>query len=432
MTLVIDNVRIVEGPGNPPLGEGRVVIEGERITAAGPRAGAGPYGAPIEVPPGAEIIDGTGKSVVPGLIDVHVHDASDANMALYVKSGVTSIRFAGGQQRALLQLRDRIERGETPGPRVFSCGHALDATPHVWPGSYAADSPLEARRIVRRAVTTEKVDAILATHRITRAILDAIVDEAHVLGVPVTGQLWSASAREAAEAGMDGLENTSRIPEDPGFSHERLHARHSVSGRIATLAHLWSTADKYRLEDIGGLLAERGVWLAPELVSFEAWAGLSEKEVKAERDWPQGQDPRVTQYDRHNAYISSEWTKDDFAAQARALEAMKEFLGAFVKAGGSLVTGTDLGFGGILLHRELRHFADFLTPLETIRTATRAAASALGRDDLGQLAPGRTADLVLLEGYPSTDLGQLRSVVATIIGGRVVYERERAAAGAPS
>src|SRR2546430_15942861 len=89
-----------------------------------------------------------------------------------------------------------------------------------------------------------------------------------------------------------------------------------------------------------------------------------------------------------------------------------------------------LGFGGILLHRELRHFADFLTPLETIRTATRAAASALGRDDLGQLAPGRTADLVLLEGYPSTDLGQLRSVVATIIGGRVVYQRERAAAGA--
>src|SRR5439155_1029445 len=127
------------------------LIAGERITAAGPRAGAGPYGAPIEVPPGAEIIDGTGKSVVPGLIDVHVHDASDANMALYVKSGVTSIRFAGGQQRALLQLRDRIERGETPGPRVFSCGHALDATPHVWPGSYAADSPLEARRIVRRA-----------------------------------------------------------------------------------------------------------------------------------------------------------------------------------------------------------------------------------------------------------------------------------------
>jgi len=430
MTLVIDNVRIVEGAGNPPIGEGRVVIEGERITAAGPRAGTGPYGAPIEIPPGAEVIDGTGKSVIPGLIDVHVHDASDANMALYVRSGVTSIRFAGGDQRALLRLRERIERGEIPGPRIFSCGHALDTTPHVWPGSYAADTPLEARRIVRRAVTTEKVDAILATHRISRAILAAITDEAHAHAIPVTGQLWQTSAREAAEAGIDGLENTSRIPEDPGFGPDRLNMRLSVSGRIATLAHLWSSADRYRLEEIADGLAQAGVWLAPELVSFEAWAGLSEKDVKADRDWPKDAGPRVAQYDRHNAYIASEWTKDDFTAQAKALEAMKEFLGTFVEAGGSLVAGTDLSFGGILLHRELRHFAEFLTPLQTIRTATRAAASALGRDDLGQLAPGRTADVVILEGYPSTDLALLRNVVTTIIGGRVVHQRERAGAEA--
>src|SRR5438093_69609 len=201
MTLVIDNVRIVEGAGNPPIGEGRVVIEGERITAAGPRAGAGPYGAPIEIPPGAEVID-----------------------------------------------------------------------------------------------------------------------EAHAHAIPVTGQLWQTSAREAADAGIDGLENTSRIPEDPGFGPDRLNARLSVSGRIATLAHLWSTADRYRLEEIADGLAEAGVWLAPELVSFEAWAGLSEKDVKADRDWPKDAGPRVAQYDRHNAYIASEWTKDDFTAQAKALE----------------------------------------------------------------------------------------------------------------
>jgi imidazolonepropionase-like amidohydrolase len=428
MTIVIDNVRILDGTGSPPIEEGRIVIDGERIVAAGPRAGAGPYGPPMVVPPDAELIDGTGKSAVPGLIDVHVHDASDENMALYVRSGVTAIRFAGGNQRAILQLRDRIERGEIPGPRVFSCGHPLDATPHVWPGSYAADAPLEARRVVRRAVSVEKVDAILATHRITKATLAAIVDEARAQGLPVTGQIWSTSAREAAAVGIDGLENTSRIPEDPAFGPERLHARLSVSGRIATLAHLWASADRRRLEEIAALLAERGLWLAPELVSFEAWAGASAREVQADPGWPPDSDPRVGQYERHNAYIASEWTEEDYIAQAKARDVMKEFLATFVRAGGALVAGTDLGFGGLLLHRELRHFADFLTPLQAIRTATRAAASALGRDDLGHLSAGRTADLVILDGHPEADLAALRRIDRVIIGGRVVHQRERAAA----
>jgi len=134
----------------------------------------------------------------------------------------------------------------------------------------------------------------------------------------------------------------------------------------------------------------------------------------------------VGQYDKHNTYISSEWTPEDFAAQAKALDELKEFLNAFVAAGGGLVAGTDLGFGGILLHRELAHFIDAgLTPLQAIRTATRQAASALGRDDLGHISPGRTADLVIVEGSPSVDLKALRNVEQTIIGGRVVYQRER-------
>jgi len=431
VTLVIDNVRIVDGTGAPAIGDGRVVIEGERIVAAGPRAGAGPYGAAIEIPAQAEVIDGAGKTVLPGLIDAHVHDPSDANMALYVRGGVTSIRFAGGDQRTLRRLADRVGRRELAGPRVFSCGHALDATPHAWPGSYAVDTPLEARRVVRRALVEERADAILATHRVTKPILAAITDEAHAQAAPVTGQLWSTSARDAADAGIDGLENTSRIPEDPAFGDDRLFARTSVSARIATLAHLWAESDPRRLEEIAGLLAERGVWIAPELVSFEAWAGLSEREIKSDRDWPRGDDARATQYDRHNAYISSEWGPDDFVAQAKAIEAFKRFIAAFVGLGGGLVAGTDLGFGGILLHRELAHFVDAgLTPLQAIRTATRQAASALGRDDLGQISAGRTADLILVDGRPDADLRALRNVDRTIIGGVVVSEGRRAVAEA--
>ena len=420
MTSVIESVRIVDGTGAPPIPDGRVVIDGTRIVASGRKD-------MVPLPAGAEMIDGTGQTVLPGLIDVHVHDPSDANMARYVRCGVTSIRFAGGEQRMHLGLRDRIERGETVGPRVFSCGHMLDGTPHSWPGTYAVDSPAEARRVVRRAVLEEKVDAFIATHRVDRATLAAIVEAAHEHGVPVTGQIWHASARDAARVGMDGLENTSRIPEHPAFDDARLFGRMSVSGRIATLAHLWANAEDARLEEIAGLLADRRVALAPELVSFEGWAGMGKEEVQRDPEWPAStDDPGVVGYARHCSYISMEWKPEDFAAQAAAIEKMKAFCRTFVREGGALVAGTDMGFGGILLHREIRHFVDAgLTPLEAIRTATRQAASALARDDLGQISAGRTADLILVAGDPATDIGALRSVQRTIIGGRTAWTPSR-------
>ena len=426
MSLVIDSVRIIDGTGAPAIADGRVVIDGARITASGSKQ-------MVPLPAGAEIIDGTGRSVLPGLVDVHVHDPSDDNMTRYVRCGVTAIRFAGGPQKTHLDLRARIERGEVAGPRVFSCGHMLDATPHTWPGAYAVDSPAEARRVVRRAIVEEKVDAILATHRVTPATLAAVVETAHEHGTPVTGQIWHASARDAAAVGMDGLENTSRIPEHPDFEGERLFGRMSVSGRIGTLGHMWARAERSRLDEIAGLLAERGVALAPELVSFEAWAGIGADEVRADPEWPaDAQDPAVVGYARHCSYISSEWKPEDFAAQARGIERFKEFCRSYVRSGGPLVSGTDLGFGGILLHREIRHFVDAgLTPLEAIRAATRQAASALGRDDLGQISAGRTADLILVAGDPSTDIRALRGVERTIVGGRTVWEATAPRAMAP-
>ncbi len=416
--IVIDGARIIDGTGNPPVPEGRVTIVGDRVVAAGPKD-------TVTIPEGSEVVTGTGRTVLPGLIDTHVHDFSDSNMALYVKNGVTSIRFAGGVQQLLLDLRGRIERREIPGPRVFSVGPPLDATPHAWPSSAAADSPIEARRLVRRMVEEEHVDAILATHRISRPVLAAIVETAHELGLPVTGQTWTSDARDAAAVGMDGLENTSRIPESDAYPLDRVMDYHSVSSRIAILGRMWAEANWNRTTEIAHLLAESGLALAPELVSFEAWAGLADADLKADRDWAEyGTPERELAYDRHNKYISQHWSQDDFNIMPRAIERFADFCGIFYKDGGLLVAGTDLSFSGILLHREMELFRQIgLTPLEVIRTATRQAASALGRDDLGYLAPGRLADLIVVEGDPSTDLRALRDVRYTFIGGNAVVRK---------
>ncbi len=420
--LVIDNVRVIDGTGAAPITDARIVVSDDRIVAVGPAA-------QTPAPAGAERIDGHGGTVVPGLIDVHVHDPSPANMALYVKNGVTAIRFLGGRQRDLLALRDRIERGEIPGPRVFSVGPGVDATPHAWPGSAAADSPIEARRLVRRLVREEKVDAILATHRVTRPILAAIVESAHEEGVPVTGQIWSADARDAAAVGMDGLDNTSRIPESAKHPERTLFEHRSVSERIALLARLWNDADPSALDETLHQLAERAVFIAPELVSFEAWAGLSWDAVKADEDFPKDpSDAGRQMYERHNAYISKDWSPQDVADQKRAIAHYAEFCVRYAELGGPVVAGTDLGFGGILLHRELELFAKAgLSNLRVIRTATRQAASALGRSELGFISAGALADLVIVDGDPTTDLGALRRVKRTLVGGRAVYERAAAA-----
>ena len=85
---VIDSVRIIDGTGAPPIADGRVVVDAGRIIAAGPKT-------TVQLPEGADAIDGSGKTLLPGLVDMHVHDPSDANMALYLRCGVTAIRFAG-------------------------------------------------------------------------------------------------------------------------------------------------------------------------------------------------------------------------------------------------------------------------------------------------------------------------------------------------
>jgi imidazolonepropionase-like amidohydrolase len=418
-SFLIENVRIIDGEGRPPIEQGRVLVDGSWVVAVGARDD-------VRVSDGVPKIDGTACTVMPGLMDVHVHDFSDENLEWYIRNGITTIRMAGGDQPGHLRARSRVERGEILGPRIFSCGYMLDATPHAWPGnSYAVDSPAEARRVVRRAVLEEKVDALIATTMVKRATLEVIVATAHELGVPVTGQIWRCDVNDALETGMDGLDNTSRIPASAHLPYERLMKFSSVSERLNLLAQLWATADGGSLAETAHRMAEGGLTWAPEIVSFEAMAGSGDSALKADRDWPK--DPnntRALQYDWKNSFLRTVWSSEEIATQERAVERIKEFSVTFHRAGGHLAGGTDLSFGGILMHRELRHLVDAgLTRLEAIRVATRQSASFIGRDDLGRVTQNATADLVLVQGDPSKDLGALREVREVWIGGRSAWKR---------
>jgi imidazolonepropionase-like amidohydrolase len=394
-----------------------VLVEGGRIVYAGPRDA-------VDLPEHVERIDASGRTVLPGLIDMHVHSQSPVDMLLYIKNGVTSIRFAGGLQRDILALRARIDRGEIPGPRIFSCGPLLDSPPVAHPAhTEEVRDPEHARQVVDRLIDHEQVDALIVTQRITRETLAAILEQAHARNIPVTGQNWLVSAQAAVEMGIDGQENTARIPESPAVPTSEIVDYPSIAARLATLARLWQTAPDEQLDRLAVLMAERNVFLCPTLVSFESWARLVEREVLEDPDVRQhvGAD-ELAERDNFLTRLSGAWSDEERQHLIpAAIARFKQFIGRFHSHGGRVVSGTDLPLGGVMLHRELAHLASAgLAPVEVLATATRDAGISLRAAPLGTLVPDAPADLIVVDGNPLDDLACLRQPSEVLVGGRLV------------
>jgi Amidohydrolase family len=409
--------RILDGP---ELRATTALIEDERIRRVD-------GGAP---PAGARRLDVTGLTVVPGLIDVHTHPTSPAAMAVYVRAGVTSVRFAGTPLGAAAELRRRVTSGALPGPRIFSCGPILDEPPGAWPESTRhVSGPDEARQVARHSIDAE-ADALLVAQRIRPATLAAIAEAAREQGVPLTGQTWTASVREAVRAGMEGVENTARLPEDPRLDADWVEGYTSVGHRLARLVSLWRTAPQGPIDEVLDLMLERGIDWAPELCSFAHWAGLTDRPITAVPGYEVLSDEDKAAIPRSRARTAEGWTDADRDNTRAAIERIQAALGAYHRRGGPVAVGTDVHPGGLFYHLELRYLAGAgLSNREVIAAATAGGARALRRSaDLGAIEPGKLADLIVVDGDPLHDLDALARVRHTLVNGRPVVEHGRLAA----
>jgi imidazolonepropionase-like amidohydrolase len=409
----ITHVRVIDGTGAPGKDDQTVVIEDGRIREI---ASAGS----VQVPPNAKVIDGHGRTLIPGLVGMHEHlfyqmDApSSGQMAfaaqepfakLYLASGVTTIRTAGTVDFAGdLRIKEQIDAGRVPGPKIHLTGPYLNAM------SAAPDPEGIAREVgaqADRGATSFKAYTSLRSSE-----LQAAIQAAHMRGLRITGHLCAVGFLEAASMGIDNLEHG--LPFDTELYSQKQPDNCPDQGEVMSeLAWRDVATDSDIHRTIAGLV-RRGVAVTSTLAVLESFTG---RESALDLRMPSVLAPRLRRtYDSAHA----EWG-DPASPRSRMWSAMltkeMQFERLFVIAGGRLLAGVDpTGWGGIVAgygdQRELELLVEAgLTPETAIRIATVNGADFLYEGDhIGSIARGIQADLVLVRGNPSVRIADVRNV----------------------
>src|SRR6185369_16021224 len=267
--IAIVGASLIDGRGGPVVADSVVVIRGDRILLVG-KQGA------VKIPSGAEVIDGKGLTLLPGLIDAHFHiDGDDPLPALYLSHGVTSLRDPG----QWIEAYDAARKASAPVPRLFLCGPHLDSPPPAYPAdSYIVRDADETRLAVNRFIDNG-ASAIKVYYRLPLALAKVAIETAHARGIPVIGHLEIVDARDAIAAGIDGIEHAT------SFGTALLPLRDAEKYRQAVLAdnnarregryQVWNAIDLStpQAESLFRLIVDHGVFVSPTLAVFERQRG---------------------------------------------------------------------------------------------------------------------------------------------------------------
>jgi enamidase len=407
--IALTNVRVVDGTGQAARERQTVILRAGLIAEIGDTARVAP-------PAGAEVIDLTGRSVIPGLVMLHEHlyyptgpgvygQLGESFTRLYLAGGVTTLRTGGNMNGYMdINLKRAIESGQKPGP-------AIDATaPYVnGPNQFQQMTQVTDAAAARQHVAywaEQGATSFKAYMQISRAALGAAIDEAHKRGLKVTGHLCSVTYAEAADLGIDNLEHGFLAATD-FVAGKKPDECPGQGGGQKTIAALEPTAAPFIT--LMKRLIDKRVALTSTLTVFETFT--------PGRPMPPGLDvltPQLRQQFEQTYVRVSTNTESNYVhllPKAMALEL------AFARAGGLLVAGTDpTGSGGVIPgysnQRQVELLVDAgFTPLEAIRIATLNGAIYLGRDkSIGTIAAGKQADLVVVDGDPSASIDDIRKV----------------------
>ena len=429
-TLVVVGGTLIDGTGRAPIENSVIVIEGNRFKSIGRRG-------EVAIPTGAQVIDVTGKTVMPGFIDGHCHWEAFWG-ELYLHLGITTCVEIETQQDGPWALAQKYgtESGKIRGPRLWVTGQALGFRTgefetegsRAWRNYMKVPDAAAARAIVD-AKKRDGYDDLKLSEFLPPDLIRVVTDEAHKLGMGVTGHSWDAIA--SANSGMDGIEHIWSVGytsiTDPQKRHQLEIDR--TAGRIDA--------------EMAGALYEPEHYdavIAPMVAHHVAWTPTIAKWLRplssyAPRFWQREQEILADPNANFPAAVRviTEFTTDklfhrykpDQLAQAKVgMQKSYEFIRRFVAAGGRLKEGSDSprGMAGLLMHEGMAMDVEAgVPPMVAIEAATLNVAKTFHKDkDYGSVEPGKVADLSIVEGNPLQDIWMTQNVKLVVLNGKVV------------
>ena len=416
--IALEGATLIDGAGGAPKEDALILIRNGHIEAVA-RVNE------IPIPSGAERINLVGKTIIPGLIDAHAHVERWA-APRYLAWGVTTVRDLHSDTDSGIKLKNELNLGSIIGPRMFTSGAMIDGTPATYPNATGVATAAEARHAADQR-RLAGADYLKVYTKITPALLRSLADEARGLQLPIAAHLGKTDALTAARMGVVSLEHMAGVVQaasrNPAIYY-RAHDRF-LSG-WTTEEQGWATLDSASLARTARALAQTKVAIVPTLVVHEMLSRLDNPVLLTR---PGMEDvPGDAESVRSVASLlrRTGWKPRDFQAFRRARARQDLFVREFKRAGGMIAAGTDaanqLLIPGFSEHEEMALLVEAgLTPLEAITAATRRGAQLLKADSLGVVAPGKVADLVVLNANPARNIAATHNIAWVMTRGRVVW-----------
>jgi Amidohydrolase family len=429
-TLLLEHVTVIDSTGSDPRADTSVLIEGDKIKSIFSSRQSKPAGVGL-------IVDGSGKFLIAGLWDMHVHALSQNNperfFPLFIANGVTGIRDMGGDipLSQVAQLKKDIHDGFRLGPEIFAAGPILEGEHPFWPFSISVKNPTEARQTVAKLVK-EGADFLKVYNTLSRDAYLAIASQAKESGIPFEGHIPDGvTPAEASSLGQKSIEHLWGIPAYLSSESVRLQsmgarANDEEDPKVARDLYyrinetILATSDVQRSRTLYEEFARNHTWQTPTLVVLKSYATIHDPILH--------KDPRTAYIpDNLIGFWNSMGGQPDprnDEIQLRLFEYDIAIVKAMYKAKVPLLAGTDTPnpytYPGFSLHEELELLVSAgFTPMGALQTATLRAAQFLGVSQLlGTVEEGKMANLVLLDANPLEDISNTKTIRGVILRGQ--------------